>query len=55
MGIGRRRRVSLRETWPHGAPDFTIWLRDSVGVLSGTTEVELTGAEGEQAAGDMEA
>ena len=32
--IGRLRRVSLREVWPHEAQDFTPWLAENIDVLN---------------------
>jgi hypothetical protein len=32
--IGRIERVPLREVWPHGALDFTVWLEQNVDLLN---------------------
>ena len=49
--IGRLKRVHLREVWPHEAHDFTVWLQDNIDILSEVLNIQLTGAEREQAAG----
>lgn len=50
-GIGRLRRVGLREVWPHEAADFTTWLQDNLDVLNEHLDIQLESAEREQAAG----
>jgi len=49
--IGKIKRVSLREVWKHEAYDFTQWLEDNIDVLNDATDLELSNAEREKAAG----
>ena len=51
--IGRLRRVSLREVWPHEARDFTPWLAENIDVLNNAIDLSLSIVEREQAAGDF--
>ena len=51
--IGRLRRVSLREVWPHEALDFTPWLEENIDVLNNAIDLSLSIIEREQAAGDF--
>ena len=51
--IGRLRRVSLREVWPHEALDFTPWLEENIDVLNNAIDLSLSIVEREQAAGDF--
>lgn len=51
--VGRIKRVPLRDVWPHEAYDFTNWLRDNIDVLNEILDVELSGAEKEQNAGEF--
>ena len=49
--IGRIQRVGLRDVWGHEARDFTKWLEENVDVLNEATDLQLSGAEREQAVG----
>ena len=51
--IGRLRRVSLRDVWPHEARDFTPWLAENIDVLNSAIDLSLSIVEREQAAGDF--
>jgi len=51
--VGKIKRVHLREVWPKDDADFTPWLRDNIDVLSEVLDIDLSGAESEQAAGDL--
>jgi hypothetical protein len=50
-GVGRIRRVPLREVWRHEALGFTTWLRENVDVLNEVLGLSLQSAEREQSAG----
>ena len=51
--IGRLRRVSLREVWPHEAHDFTPWLEENIDVLNNAIDLSLSIVEREQTVGDF--
>ena len=51
QGIGRIRRVGLREVWSHEANDLTTWLEENIDVLAEATGLQLSGVEREQPAG----
>lgn len=51
--IGKIKRVSLREVWPHEAKDFTKWLEDNPDSLSEIIGVRLSNIEREKNAGDF--
>lgn len=51
QGIGKLRRVALREVWKHEAYDFTQWLQENVDVLNEALPFTLVNVEREQAAG----
>ena len=51
QGIGRIRRIGLREVWSHEALDFTTWLEDNAEVLAEAAGIQLSGVEREQPAG----
>ena len=46
-------RISLREAFPREASDFTKWLQDNLHVLNDVTDLNLSNAEREKAAGDF--
>lgn len=50
-GIGKMRRVPLREIWPHEAHDFTTWLEHNADVLSDALGVVIDNIERERSAG----
>ena len=54
-GIGRIRRVRLRDVWRHEALDFTTWLEKNIDVIADATGLDLTGVEREQSAGAFSA
>jgi len=49
--IGKITRVPLRHVWKHEALDFTTWLQDNIDIVGDAIDLELSGAEREQAAG----
>ncbi|MDP2081382.1 MAG: DUF4268 domain-containing protein [Pseudotabrizicola sp.] len=51
LGIGKLRRVALREVWKHEAYDFTQWLQANIDVLNEALPFNLVNVEREQAAG----
>lgn len=51
QGIGKLRRVALREVWKHEAYDFTQWLQTNVDVLNEALSFTLVNIDREQAAG----
>lgn len=51
MTIGKLQRRPLREVWKREAKDFTTWLQDNIDVLNEVLDLNLEGAEREQAAG----
>ena len=51
--IGRLRRVSLREVWPHEARDFTPWLEENIDVLNSAIDLTLSIVAREQTVGDF--
>ena len=51
--IGRLRRVSLREVWPHEARDFTPWLEENIDVLNNAIDLTLSIVAREQTVGDF--
>lgn len=51
LGIGKLRRVALREVWKHEAYDFTQWLQANIDVLNEALPFTLVNIEREQAAG----
>lgn len=51
--IGRVKRVSLREVWPHEALGLTTWLQDNIDVINDAINLELTNAEREKIIGDF--
>lgn len=51
--IGKLRRVSLREVWPHEAWDFTTWLERNPDVLSDVLDYPLESVERERRAGSF--
>lgn len=51
FGIGKLRRVALREVWKHEAYDFTQWLQANVDVLNEALSFNLVNIDREQAAG----
>lgn len=51
LGIGKLRRVALREVWKHEAYDFTQWLQANVDVLNEALSFNLVNIDREQAAG----
>lgn len=51
--VERLTRVDLRDVWPHEAWDFTEWLRSNTDVLSEQLPFEITGAESEAPAGQL--
>ena len=51
--IGRLRRVSLREVWPHEALDFTPWLEENIDELNSVIDLSLSVVAREQSAGDF--
>ncbi|MFN3311983.1 MAG: DUF4268 domain-containing protein [Hyphomonas sp.] len=51
LGIGKLRRVALREVWKHEAYDFTQWLQSNIDVLNEALPFTLVNVEREQAAG----
>lgn len=53
FGIGKIRRVPLREVWAHEALDFTTWLEENVDVLSDVLGIGLENVERERAAGSF--
>ncbi|MCW5939221.1 MAG: DUF4268 domain-containing protein [Fimbriimonadaceae bacterium] len=48
---GRIKRVPLREVWPHEAFDFTTYIQENLDLINEVTNLNLVGAEREQAAG----
>src|SRR4051812_41481425 len=52
-GIGKIRRVPLREVWLHEALDFTTWLEQNVDVLNDVLDISLENVEREHAAGSF--
>ena len=50
-GIGRIRRIGLRQVWSHEALNFTTWLEENIDVLADATGLQLSGVEREQSAG----
>lgn len=46
-------RIPLREAFKHEAYDFTKWLQDNLDVLNDCTDLGLSNAEREKAAGDF--
>ncbi|MDA1190271.1 MAG: DUF4268 domain-containing protein [Candidatus Poribacteria bacterium] len=53
IDIQRIQRVPLRQIWQNEATDFTPWLQDNLDVLNDVLDLDLTGAEREQSAGDF--
>jgi uncharacterized protein DUF4268 len=53
VGVGRLRRVALREVWKHEAQDFTQWLQNNIEVLNESLDLNLLGANRERSAGDF--
>jgi len=53
LGIGKIRRVKLREVWRHEARDFTTWLEENTDVLNEVLDFNLVSAEREQPAGNF--
>ena len=53
QGIGKLRRVALREVWKHEAYDFTQWLQENVDVLNEALSFTLVNVDREQAAGSF--
>ena len=51
QGIGRIRRVGLREVWKHEALDFTTWLENNAEILAEAAGLRLGGVERERPAG----
>lgn len=51
VAIGKLERVPLREVWEHEAYDFTEWLQENLDELNTTLDLNLVGADREQAAG----
>ena len=51
--IGRLRRVSLRDVWPHEAQDFTPWLAENIDELNNAIDLSLSIVEREHPAGDF--
>lgn len=49
--IGKITRVPLRYVWKHEAINFTTWLQDNIDIVGDAIDLELSGAEREQAAG----
>jgi len=49
--IGKLSRVPLREVWKHEAHDFTQWLEQNIGELTGVLPFEIVNIDREQAAG----
>lgn len=52
-GIGKLRRVPLRDVWPNEAHDFTTWLESNIDILSDEMGVQLSPPERERAAGSF--
>jgi hypothetical protein len=53
LGIGKIRRVGLREVWRHEALDFTTWLEHNTEVLSDAIGVVIENVERERSAGSF--
>jgi hypothetical protein len=51
--VGRIKRVSLREVWPHEALDFTPWLERNPDALSEVLDLSIDNIERERSAGDF--
>lgn len=51
--IGKIKRIPLREVWKHEAIDFTTWLQENIDIVGDAIDIELSGAEREQAAGSF--
>jgi hypothetical protein len=50
-GVGKIRRVPLREVWAHEADAFTVWLESNLDALSEIVDLNLVNARRGQAAG----
>jgi hypothetical protein len=50
-GIGKIKRVALREVWQHEARDFSAWLADNLDALGGALGFKLQNAECEKQVG----
>lgn len=52
-GIGKIKRVGLREVWPHEAYDFTTWLELNTDVLSDVLGLAINNVEREKSTGNF--
>jgi len=50
-GIGKIRKVKLREIWKHEAADFTKWLQENPDVIGDIIGLQLFNVEREQSKG----
>jgi hypothetical protein len=50
-GIGKIRKVKLREIWKHEAADFTKWLQENPDVIDDIIGLQLFNVEREQSKG----